>query len=167
MKHILVVDDEKNMCTALSILFENDGYTVESVSDGKDAIDLLSEGKIFDLIVSDLKMPGVDGIGLLNYLQERQHSIPLILITAYGTIEGAVEAMKLGASDFITKPFNKDIIRNTVQRLFRIEELEEENRELKEAVRVGRLVYRSNGIAKIMDTVKKIAPYKSPVLLLG
>jgi DNA-binding NtrC family response regulator len=167
MKHILVVDDEKNMCTALSILFENDGYTVESVSDGKDAIDLLSEGKIFDLIVSDLKMPGVDGIGLLNYLQERQHSIPLILITAYGTIEGAVEAMKLGAADFITKPFNKDIIRNTVQRLFRIEELEEENRELKEAIRVGRLVYRSNGIAKIMDTVKKVAPYKSPVLLLG
>ncbi len=167
MKHILVVDDEKNMCTALSILLENDGFAVESVSDGKDAIDLLLEGKIFDLIISDLKMPGVDGIELLNYLQEKKYNIPLILITAYGSIEGAVEAMKLGATDFITKPFNKDIIRNTVHRLFRIEELEEENRELKKAIRVGKLVYRSNGMAKIMDTVKKVAPYKSPVLLLG
>jgi len=121
MKRILVVDNEKNMCTALKILLENDGYSVITSSNGREAINYLTKGGVIDLIISDLKMPDIDGMGILNFLKETDTAIPLVLITAYGSIEVAVDAMKKGAEDFITKPFNKDGIRHIIRRIFSIE----------------------------------------------
>ncbi len=106
MKRILVVDDEKNICMVLKMLLEDDGFTVITASTGREAIEYLSGGEVIDLIITDLKMPDIDGMGILDFLREIENGIPLILITAYGSIEAAVDAMKKGAADFITKPFN-------------------------------------------------------------
>lgn len=167
MKRILVIDDEKNMCMVLKMLLEKDGYSVITAYRGKEAIEHLSKGEVIDLIISDLKLPDIDGMGILKFLKFTNREIPLVLITAYGSIESAVEAMKEGAADFITKPFNKDVIRQIVRRIFRIESLEEENKFFKDATREGEVVYRSQAMQKIMETVKKIVAVSSPVLIIG
>ncbi len=140
MRRILVVDDEQNMRQALTILLEKHHYSVCTACDGKEAIAMINGGEVIDLIVTDLKMPEADGMAVLSYLKESKRDIPLVLITAYGTIEAAVEAMKKGAADFITKPFNKDVICHVIERIFRIENLSEVNRHLKEILQHENLV---------------------------
>ncbi len=167
MRRILIVDDEQNMCAVLKILLEKQGYSVCTASDGKEAIAMIERGEVVDLVISDLKMPNVDGMGVLSYLKKSKRNIPLVLITAYGTIEAAVEAMKTGAADFITKPFNKDVIRHVIERIFQMENLSEENRHLRGIVQKGKLVFRSEAMRQIMNTVAKIAPVATPVLITG
>lgn len=167
MRRILVVDDEQNMCAILKILLENHGYSVCTASDGKEAIAMIKQGEVVDLVVSDLKMPNVDGLGVLRYLKESKRDIPLVLITAYGTIEAAVEVMKMGAADFITKPFNKDVIRHVIERIFQMENLSDENRHLKGFIQKEKLVYKSKAMQQIMNTVAKVASVATPVLITG
>jgi two-component system response regulator AtoC len=167
MRRILIVDDEPNMRAVLKILLENHGYSVCTASDGKEAIARIERGEVVDLVVSDLKMPNVDGMGVLTYLKESRRNTPLVLITAYGTIEAAVGAMKLGAADFITKPFNKDAIRHVIERIFQMESLSEENRHLKEIIQKGKLVFKSRSMQQIMNTVSKVASVATPVLITG
>ncbi|HDQ15056.1 MAG TPA: sigma-54-dependent Fis family transcriptional regulator [Sediminispirochaeta sp.] len=167
MKQILIVDDEKNMCEALKILLEGQNYSVATAENGQEAIERVKNGEFFDLIISDLKMPGLDGMGVLNYLRDNNYSVPLVFITAYGTIESAVEAMKKGASDFITKPFKKDVIVHVIDRVLKMEDLYEENRHLKEAVRNGDLIFKSDSMKRIMKTVVNVAAAPTPVLLTG
>ena len=167
MKRILVADDEKNMCLALKMLLEDDGFSVITASNGREAIKQMESGEVVDLIISDLKMLDVDGMGILRFLRDAKRDIPLVLITAYGTIEGAVEAMKNGAADFITKPFNKDVIRHIIRRIFQVKDLENENKHLKESIRKSRLIYRSKAMKDIMETVKKISQVATPVLISG
>ena len=167
MRRILVVDDEQNMRNALSILLEKHNYAVCTACDGEEAIAAIEGGEVVDLIITDLKMPHVDGIGVLNYLRRKRHDIPLVLITAFGSIEAAVEAMKMGAADFITKPFNKDVICHVIDRIFRIENLNAENIHLKGMLQNERLVYNSRSMQQIMNTVDRIAPAPSPVLITG
>lgn len=167
MRRILIVDDEQNMCNVLKILLEKYNYSVCTASDGKEAIARIKQGEVVDLVVSDLKMPNVDGMGVLNYLKESKHDIPLVLITAYGSIEAAVEAMKMGAADFITKPFNKDVICHVIERIFQMENLCEENRHLKGIIQKEKLVCKSKSMHQIMNTMAKIASVATPVLITG
>jgi two-component system response regulator AtoC len=167
MRRILVVDDEQNMRSVLKILLEKHDYSVCTAADGREAIARIEEGEVVDLVVSDLKMPGVDGMGLLNYLMENKRGIPLVLITAYGTIEAAVGAMKMGAADFITKPFNKDVICHVIEKIFQMENLCEENRRLKGMIYKDRLVYKSSSMRQIMNTVARVASVAAPVLITG
>ncbi len=167
MRQILVVDDEKNMREILKILLEDNGYTVITAENGEQAIRFIDEDMIIDLIISDLKMDGIDGIGILRHIQKSEKKIPLVLITAYGSIEAAVEAMKMGAYDFITKPFNKDVLIKIINRIFHMERLENERELLKKITEKGPLIYKSSIMKDIMNTVKKIAPVTTPVLLTG
>jgi DNA-binding NtrC family response regulator len=167
MKRILVIDDEQNVCTVLKMLLEDDGYEVMTAENGQRGIDIINSGLLLDLIISDLRMPRVDGMELLRYLNQKECSIPLILITAYGSIEKAVEAMKKGAADFITKPFNKDVIRHIVHKILKSEDLKRENELLKEAFRLQGMVFRSRAMKEIMDTVEKVVTAPSAVLILG
>lgn len=167
MNRILIVDDEKNMCSILQILLENSGYSVCTASDGKEAIEFLESGEVVDLVVTDLKMPNVDGMGVLNYLNESSRNIPLVVITAFGSIEAAVEAMKMGARDFITKPFNKDHIRHVIERIFRLENLHEENKQLREILQQGKLIYKSKAMHTVMDTAATVAAISTPILITG
>ncbi len=167
MKRILVIDDEPNVCTVLKMLLEDDGYEVVTAEDGQRGIGTFDADAGLDLIVSDLRMPGVDGLALLQHVKESGRDVPVVLITAYGSIEKAVEAMKRGAADFITKPFNKDVIRHVVHKLLKADDLRRENERLKEACRLPGVVYRSRGMAAIMEIVAKVAAAPSAVLILG
>ena len=96
-----------------------------------------------DLVITDLKMPGADGLALLRALKQQGRDVPLVMITAYGSIEKAVEAMKSGAADFITKPFNKDVIRHVVHKLLKSEDLKRENELLRQSCPAPGVIARS------------------------
>ena len=167
MKRVLVVDDEANICDVLSMLLEEDGYRVETARNGRYAIEMLEKGAVPDLVISDLKMPEKDGMALLDYVKRCHPDLPLVMITAYGSIENAVEAMKRGARDFITKPFNKDVIRHVVHSILKTEDLKKENLLLRESYRPQGIVSRSAAMKEIMRTVEQVATAPSAVLLLG
>ncbi|MGA2379365.1 MAG: sigma-54 dependent transcriptional regulator [Spirochaetia bacterium] len=167
MKRILVVDDEVNLCDVLSMLLEDDGYEVATAPNGRKAIEILDTGAIPDLVISDLKMPLQDGMELLDHVKRMGRDVPLVMITAYGSIENAVEAMKRGAADFITKPFNKDIIRHVVHNLLKTDDLQRENKLLREGNGEQGIVWCSAAMREIMETVEKVATAPSAILLLG
>jgi len=167
MKRILVVDDEENICGVLKMLLEDDGYEVSTAHNGTKAVALIESNADPDLIISDLKMPEMGGMDLLAFVKQGGRDIPLVMITAYGSIENAVEAMKRGATDFIAKPFNKDVIRHIVRNTLMREDLKNENRLLRESCRAQGVVYESQAMKEIMRTVEKVASAPSAVLLLG
>ena len=115
-ERILVVDDEPNMLRLLkTILMDRTGYEVTTTNNPLEVAKLLSEAP-YDLVITDLKMPLVDGIDLIDIIKKINQSLPIIIITAYGTMETAEEAIQKGASDFITKPFRKETILITIRR---------------------------------------------------
>ena len=167
MRTILIVDDEQNMQSVLRILFQSKGYKTKVAANGCEALEVLSGHDPVDLVISDLKMPEMDGIALLKEINILWPALPFILITAYGTIERAVEAMKLGAVDFITKPFNKELILHTLDRIWEFHRLERENKVLKEDRKEHDMIFRSSGMRDIVSTIRKVADISSPVLLTG
>jgi DNA-binding NtrC family response regulator len=130
-ERILVVDDELDMLTLLRMMIEDStNYEVETTNNASEAVKILSE-KDIDLVISDLKMPGMDGMELFDEIKDIKPDIPVIIITAYGSLEIADEAMKKGVADFITKPFRKDNILFTINRVLELARITRENIELK------------------------------------
>ena len=130
-ERILVVDDELDMLMLLRMIIEdNSDYAVETTNNPSEGLKMITE-KDYDLVISDLKMPGMDGMELFDELQEIKPGVPVIIITAYGSLETADEAMKKGVSDFITKPFRKDSILFTINRVLELARVQKENIELK------------------------------------
>jgi len=130
-ERILVVDDELDMLMLLRMIIEdNTDYEVETTNNPSEALKMFSE-RDYNLVISDLKMPGMDGVELFSELIEMKPGIPVIIITAYGSLETADEAMKKGVSDFITKPFRKDSILFTIKRVLELARVQQENIELK------------------------------------
>jgi DNA-binding NtrC family response regulator len=128
---ILVVDDELDMLMLLKMMIEdNTDYAVETTNNPSEALKLLTD-KEYDLVISDLKMPGMDGMELLDALRGIKPDIPVIIITAYGSLGTADEAMKKGVADFISKPFRKDSILFTIKRVLELARIQRENIELK------------------------------------
>ncbi|HUX11923.1 MAG TPA: sigma-54 dependent transcriptional regulator [Spirochaetia bacterium] len=166
MKQILLVDDEKNMRTVLALLFEREGYSVRSASTGEDAMYALRAG-IFDLVITDLKMPVMDGMSLLEAVHAEGIETPIVVITAFGTIEKAVEAMKKGAVDFVTKPFKNDEILHVVSRALEVDQLKQQNRFLQQQMTGSELIYKSGAMNDIMTMIRKVGPVSTPVLLTG
>jgi|UniRef100_A0A7C3WGP1 DNA-binding NtrC family response regulator len=131
-ERILVVDDEPNMLRLLkTILMDKTGYEVETTNNPLEVEKLLREQGPFDLVVTDLKMPLVDGIDLIEVIKKIDASIPVVIITAYGTLETAEEAIQKGAYDFITKPFRKENILITIRRALEWKRMQGELRALK------------------------------------
>jgi len=128
---ILVIDDEIDMLMLLRMIIEdNTGYAVETTNNPSEALKMLTE-KNFDLIISDLKMPGMDGLELFDEITGIRPHLPFIIITAYGSREASDLALKMGVSDFITKPFRKDNILFTIKRVMELTQVKKENVELK------------------------------------
>ena len=115
MEKILVVDDEQSLREVLSIMLKRAGYAVTSVSDGEEAVEQLQK-EIFDLVITDLRLPGADGLAVLKAAKEARAQTEVVVITAHGSVETAVGAMKLGAFDYITKPFKMDELLLIVER---------------------------------------------------
>jgi two-component system response regulator PilR (NtrC family) len=168
--NLLVVDDEINLREMLAILLQREGYQVTQVDNGSAALKLATENG-FDLIVSDIRMPGLSGIELLRRLREQENEVAMIMITAFSSTEEAVEAMKLGAYDYITKPFKNDEIRLVVKNALERRQLKAENRQLKqhlgERFNFKRLIGDSAAMKKLIGLLERIAPSQANVLITG
>ncbi len=169
-KNVLVIDDEPNMRHMLTALLEKAGYAVTVAADGVDGLSIL-ESKAFDLILCDVRMPRMDGLSFLKQITKQGLNTTTIVMSAYGTIDTAVEAMKLGAVDYISKPFKADEI---LLKLAQFEEkgrLREENLRLRDAVQetfsFQNMVAKSQPMCAIFETIRKIADYKTTVLITG
>jgi DNA-binding NtrC family response regulator len=133
-QRILVVDDELDMLMLLRMMIEDStDYEVETTNNASEALKIVTE-KDVDLVISDLKMPGLDGMELFDEVKEIRSDMPVIIITAYASLEIADEAMKKGVADFITKPFRKDNILFTIDRVLELARVRRENIELKKKI---------------------------------
>ena len=159
MEHILVIEDKESMAEMLRETLEAEGYTVLSARDGLEGIRHLREGRV-DLVLTDLKLPRKDGIEILKTAKEESHLIPVIVMTAYGSVETAVEAMKNGAFDFITKPFDIDHLLILIRRALETRQLLKENILLKEefASKFGlsRIIGKSEAIMNVAQIVQRV-----------
>jgi two-component system response regulator HydG len=167
---ILVVDDEKNMRTLLCALFSDEGYDTDEAANGVEAIEKVKK-RFYDLILLDMKMPKMDGVTALKEIKKISHGIPIVMMTAYATVLTAVESMKLGAYDYITKPFNTDELKTTARDILEYQKFLAEKREDR-----GDAVdhYHFEGIIGISSTIKDIinilslvSPTNATILIQG
>jgi two-component system response regulator PilR (NtrC family) len=167
---ILVVEDEKSMREVLKILLEGEGYEVFCAKNGEEGLSVMN-GEIFDLIITDIKMPGGDGFQVLKKVQEMSPETIVLMITAFGTTESAVEAMKLGAYDYIHKPFKIDEIRIAVRRAIEKRRLRGEVSILREKIRTtyefGNIFYKSPKMQELLRIIPKVAQSSSNVFITG
>jgi len=165
---ILVVDDEVKMRRLLGLMLEQLGYEVLSAGDGEAALACLNEQPV-DLMITDLKMPRMDGMTLLRTLREQDNTIAVIVVTAHGAVESAVEAMKYGASDYIVRPFELEAIEAAVERALRLGQVQRENRFLRTEVEKGwsGFVGTSAAMRSVYRMIEQVAPTKTSVLIQG
>lgn len=167
---ILVIEDEKNMREILKILLEGEGYEVSTATDGVEGLGWIKR-EIFDLIITDIKMPGLDGFQVLKKAQELSPETLVIMITAFGTTESAIESMKLGAYDYLHKPFKIDEIRLVVKNALEKRKLRGEVSILRDKIRttyeLGNIFYKSPKMQELLRLLPKIANSNSNVLITG
>ena len=167
---ILVIEDEKNMREILKILLEGEGYEVSTATDGVEGLGWINR-EIFDLIITDIKMPGLDGFQVLKKAQELSPETLVIMITAFGTTESAIESMKLGAYDYLHKPFKIDEIRLVVKNALEKRKLRGEVSILRDKIRttyeLGNIFYKSPKMQELLRLLPKIANSNSNVLITG
>lgn len=170
MPSILVIEDKDSMQKMLSATLESEGYEVDAAGDGQEGIQKAKEKK-YDVVLTDLKLPKMDGMGVLSEVKEIDPETSVILMTAYGTIETAVQAMRLGAFDFLTKPFDTDHLSVIIKRALENRRLVAENtilrEELADSLGVKEIIGNSDQIKESMDLVQKVAPSDTTVLVLG
>jgi two-component system response regulator PilR (NtrC family) len=169
-KSILVVEDEQVLRESLVELLSDEGYEVLQASNGKEAHDLLLQRPV-DLIVSDIRMPEMDGVQLLGHAKQIAPQTPVIVVTAFGTVESAVQAMRAGAHDYLLKPVQFDDLIIKVQRALEFGEMVRTKQVIDDQLASGstfhNLVGESNSMGKLFDTVKKLSTVKSNVLIVG
>jgi len=170
MSRIMVVDDEPSTLSVLSTLLKAEGYDVNPVRGGEQGLDAL-RADTYDLMVTDLRMTPVDGMELLKAARRERPAMASILVTAYGSVETAVEAMKEGAFDYVTKPFKVDELLITVQRALEYNNAINENKDLKAQLearyRFENIVADSPAMRKVCDMIERVAPTDTTVLVLG
>ncbi|BDV00691.1 acetoacetate metabolism regulatory protein AtoC [Thermodesulfomicrobium sp. WS] len=168
--HILVIDDERNYLLVLQAILEEEGYQVTALADPVLAVAFLDESEV-DVVITDMKMPGMSGQEVLETVRHRFPHIPVLIMTAFGSIDHAVEAMKAGAFDYITKPFANDEILRSVRRAMQLAQAQRHNRLLQEhlAQRFGEgaIVGQSRAIREVLALAARVAPSRSTVLITG
>lgn len=168
--HILIVDDEESICQLLEIMLSEEGYWVRTATSYDEAMKHL-ETEPYDLIIADIMMPGTDGLTLLRDAKKFDPDIPVILITAYASLSSAVEALRQGAFDYITKPFQMDHIKFTVRRALETTALRRENRILRRTIKsksgLEKFIGKSSAAQKVRELVKRVAATNSTVLITG
>ena len=167
---ILLIDDDDSLRRVMEFSLTEAGYRVEAAASGEEGLRLFEKDS-FDAVITDITMPGMNGMEVLAKVRERDENFPVIIITAYGTIESAVEAMKQGAFDYITKPFNRDELRITLDKALRMRRLEKENVELRTAVtdryRFESIIGASGKMADVLDMAGRVAASDASVLITG
>lgn len=170
MNTILVIEDKEAMAQMLKETLQSEGFSVIVATDGQEGIHYIKETH-FDLVLTDLKLPKKDGIEVLKTTKEESPLTPIIMMTAFGTVETAVQAMKEGAFDFITKPFDTDHLLLLLNRALETQRLHTENILLKDEIAsklgIPQIIGKSRGITEVAQSVQKVSPGKTTVLLLG
>ncbi|HEX9427065.1 MAG TPA: response regulator, partial [Candidatus Polarisedimenticolia bacterium] len=167
MPTILIIDDEKNIRASLARSLRLEGYAALEANDGAQGLERLKNDEI-DLVILDLQMPVLDGLGFLEKMAATGRRVPTLVLTAHGSIEKAVRAVRLGAFDFIEKPPGVERILLAVANALRLERLEEENRRLAEESGLGgRMLGSSPPMRRLAETISRVAPTDAGVLLAG
>ncbi len=172
-RNLLVIDDEPSMRHMLRLVLEQHHYRVSEAQNGAEAINLIYKEK-FDFILSDIRMPDMDGLTFLEQPEVRALDTTLIMMSAYGSIDTALECMKRGAYDYISKPFKPDEVVLTLRKAEERQELRQENQQLKQALAqqdtafsIGDIIHSSQQMAQILKLVKTAAKAESPILISG
>ena len=167
---LLLVDDDKNALDGLVKILTRDGYSVSGVLSGYEALSLLSK-KNFDIIVTDMKLPGIGGLSLIHEIRKKEESVAIVVITAYSSVKTAVEAIKCGADDYLTKPINIEELKLVLEKIWERQQLIAQNRMLKEKLKDK---YKSSGLVgstpqmkQIFHMIADVAPSTASILILG
>ena len=170
MDSLLIIDDEKSLLDVLSLMFKKEGYEVKTAASGAEALDILTNNTI-DLVITDIRMPHLSGMEILKYVKENQPETPVIVITAYGSIQQAVEALKAGALDYIVKPFDIEELKILVARGLERKHLELENillkKDLKDKYKFENMIGKSRLMQEVYVLIDKVAGTDSTVLITG
>lgn len=169
--NILIVDDEKDICMALNILLTKEGYSVKEAYNGEQALELIKKEN-FDVVMTDIRMEKMDGFEVLKEAQKVSPETSVIMMTAFASVGSAVEAMRAGAADYITKPFLNDEIRLTIKRLLQSRDLRMENEILRQELSQRRdafvnIIGNSEPMQKVFTVMEKVIPNKSNILITG
>ncbi|MBW1713053.1 MAG: sigma-54-dependent Fis family transcriptional regulator, partial [Deltaproteobacteria bacterium] len=170
INHILVAEDEASLRELIAISLTQDGHRISQAEDGTQALDLLA-AHVFQLVITDIKMPGASGLDLLSYVQEHTPHTPVIIITGYGSVETAVEAIRLGAFDFQEKPLNLEHLRLTVQQALEKAALryacDYYRHEQPYVYRLEKVLAESQAMKQVVEQVARVAPAETTVMLTG
>jgi two-component system NtrC family response regulator len=170
MDTILIVDDEKNYPLILSAVLQEEGFETITANSAVEAIEVIDHSDV-DLVLTDMKMPGMDGIELLERVKDKNAELPVMMMTAHGTVEKAVEAMQKGAYNYILKPFDNKQLVIYVNKAVAMYRVVKENRQLRSAVQsqysFGNLIGKSKPMQDIFETIRKVAPSTATVLIEG
>ena len=167
MPNILIIDDEKSIRNVLKEILTNEGFSVEEATDGEEGLKKFTSGS-FDVVLCDIKMPKVDGIEFLQKVIDSQSETPVIKISGHGNIETAVDAVKKGAFDYISKPPDLNRLLITIRNALDKTTLVKETKVLKRKVsKVQEIIGESEGIKKVKETIDKVAPTEARVLVTG
>ena len=168
--NVLIVEDDTKLRNALKEIMTREGYTVDVTESGDIAVSMIKD-TVYDLVITDLKLPGIDGMDVLRSVQKLARDTSVIIITAYATVDTAVEAMKEGAEDYIAKPFNLDEIRLIVRKVLDKKALVDDNRflrsQLKKKYSFGNIVGSSEAMIEVYKMIEKVKDSKATVLILG
>jgi two-component system, NtrC family, nitrogen regulation response regulator NtrX len=164
---ILVIDDEASIRDSLRVTLEYADYEVIGAATGQDGL-ALAERESPDLVLLDIKMPGTDGMEVLNRLHARDETLPIIMISGHGTTSTAVDAVKMGAEDFLDKPFDTDVLLFRIEKVLKLRQQRDENRSLKKAIEVRhQMIGDSSALKQVMAAVGRAAPTNATVLIQG
>ena len=170
MSNILIVDDEQSYRQLLTLVFESDGHSIRTASNGREAVELVND-EAPDVIVSDVRMPDMDGIEMLRAVRETYPDLGVVFMTAHASVESAREAFKLGADDFVTKPFDVEELKLIVKKTLEKQELIDENRAFKRAQRergsVNNIIGSSARMQAIYQMIETVAEVQSTILING
>ncbi|MBW1763626.1 MAG: sigma-54-dependent Fis family transcriptional regulator [Deltaproteobacteria bacterium] len=172
-RHVLIIDDEANMRHMLQVMLDKEGYIVRTAADGMEGLSIL-EKEPFDFVLCDLRMPKMDGMTFLKEATEKYSEKTYIMMSAYGTIDSALEAMKVGAYDYISKPFKTDEVLLALKKAEERERLKSENLKLRSKIKkieqkysFGNIISRSEAMAHVFDLISDVADHKTTVLITG
>lgn len=169
-QRVLIIDDEENMLHMLKAILTREGYAITTAANGREGLEQCTAGR-FDIVLCDLRMPEMDGLAFLDALGEAGRSMTIIMMSAYGTVDIAIEAVKRGAYDYISKPFKPDEIILTLKKAEERERLREENlllkKEINRVLGFEHIITKSDKMRTVFETISKIADYDTSVLITG
>ncbi len=167
-RRILIVEDEEKLRRVIGLQLASAGFEVDDAGTAEEALKIVDRA---DMVLTDLKLPNMDGLQFLGLIRRQNSQVPVVMMTAFGSVETAVEAMKAGATDFLLKPFSLDHLMQVVNKALEVRALRDENRQLK--AELGRryefdnIIGRSGAMQEIFDTIERVAPTRATVLLAG